>query len=119
MAKEEKETKGEAKKEAEHKGAEKKEEKKGGAKKKLHLHQILTTQAHDGSFIHEHTYKDKKDDVHTRPAVFAGTSQSMDDLHSHMDDHFGPQAGGGEEPGGEGGGGEEEEQPAAGAAPGQ
>jgi hypothetical protein len=85
-----------------------------GKKKKKHLHQIITTKAKDGSFGHEHVYKDHPDDIHSHPPVFAGTSQNMEDLHSHMDDHFG---GGGDG----GGGGAEEEQaeaaPAGGAAP--
>lgn len=121
MAKEEKEEpKGikEAKPKGEHeRGGERKGE--GGKKKKLHLHQIVTTQAHDGTFGHEHIYKDKKEDQHAHPPVFAGTSQNMEDLHQHMDDHFGPQANAGEgEPDGdeqpEGG---EQPAPAAGGAP--
>lgn len=69
-----------------------------GKKHKKHLHQIITTQAHDGTFLHEHVYKDKKEDHHTHPPTFAGTSSNMEDLHQHMDDHFGPQASaGGEE----------------------
>jgi hypothetical protein len=86
-----------------------------GKKKKLHLHQIITTRAHDGSFGHEHVYKEHPEDPHSRPPVFAGTSQDMDDLHQHMDDHFG----GGAEEGAPGG--EEAEAgapPAAGGAPG-
>jgi hypothetical protein len=66
------------------------EERKG--KKKKHLHQIITTQAHDGTWSHEHIYKDKKEDMHTHPPVFAGTSQSMEDLHDHVNDHWGPQS---------------------------
>lgn len=71
------------------------EEKKseGGKKAKKHLHQIVTTRAHDGSYIHEHVYKAKKHDHHSEPPVFAGTSQGMEDLHQHMDDHFGGGAG--------------------------
>ncbi len=57
-------------------------------KKKKKLHKIITTRAEDGSFGHEHIYHGED-----RP-VFAGTSQHMEDLHSHMDDHFG----GSEEP---------------------
>lgn len=64
-----------AEKNKEHEGKEKK------AKKKLH--KIITTKAEDGSFGHEHVYHGED-----RP-VFAGTSQHMEDLHSHMDDHFG------------------------------
>lgn len=93
----------------------------GGEKKKpakKHLHQIVTTFAHDGTASHEHVYKDKKEDHHTHPPVFAGTSAHMDDLHQHMDDHAGQVMQGGEgygggapaaeavEPEGEGEGGE-------------
>lgn len=84
---EEKDKKPKESKHEEHKGGEHKVGKKD--KKKLHLHSITTTRAKDGSFIHEHTYKDHPDDVHSRPPVFAGTSQIMEDLHAHMDDHFG------------------------------
>jgi hypothetical protein len=95
----------------EEKSEAKREERKGGKKKRLHLHQIITTRAQDGTFGHEHVYKEKPEDMHSRPPVFAGTSQDMDDLHQHMDDHFG---GGAEqeEPEEQGG-----EQPAAGAEP--
>lgn len=75
-----------------------------GGKKKKHLHQIITTFAHDGTAGHEHVYKAKKEDHHTEPPVFAGTSSNMEDLHDHMDDHAGPQMNGG------GGGGEEQEE---------
>lgn len=69
---------------------ESKPEPKGGKKaKKLHLHRITITRAKDNSFAMEHHYKDKPDDVGERPPVFAGTAQDMDDLHQHLDDHFG------------------------------
>lgn len=63
--------------------------KAAGGKKKKHLHQVITTKAKDGTFGHEHVYKDHADDAHSNPPVFAGTSHDMEDLHSHMDDHFG------------------------------
>jgi hypothetical protein len=91
---EEKEKKSKGKEEHESKEG----KREGGKKKKLHLHQIITTRAKDGSFGHEHIYKEHPDDVHSRPPVFAGTSQDMEDLHQHMDDHFG---GGAEEGQGE------------------
>lgn len=80
----------------------------GKRKKKKHLHKVITTRAGDGSFGHEHIYKDSPDDEQEGKPVFAGTSQSMDDLHQHMDDHLGPQeqAQGGEPDGDEGGGGQ-------------
>jgi hypothetical protein len=84
----------------------------GKKRKKLHLHQIITTKAKDGSFGHEHVYKDHPDDVHSHPPVFAGTSKDMEDLHAHMDDHFGGGGGGGAEEAAEG-----EAQAAGGAAP--
>lgn len=72
----------------------KKEESKGGEKKagakKKHLHQIIHTFAHDGSASHEHVYKDKKEDAHTRPPQFMGTSQNIEDLQQHDADHAGP-----------------------------
>jgi len=78
--------------------------------KKKHLHQIITTFAHDGTAGHEHVYKDKKEDHHTHPPVFAGTSSNMEDLHQHMEDHAGPQmqGGGAPEPDGDEGEGEGE-----------
>ena len=83
----------EAKKPAEENKKGSGEKGKESGKKKLHLHQIVTTRAKDGTFGHEHIYKDHPDDMHSKPPVFAGTSQDMEDLHQHMDDHFG----GGEE----------------------
>lgn len=97
---EKREGKGEREREHKEPGSEKREEK--GAKKKKHLHQIITTFAHDGTAGHEHVYKAKKEDHHTEPPVFAGTSSNMEDLHDHMEDHAGPQMNGGS--------GEEQEQ---------
>ena len=79
----------------------------GGEKKpKKHLHQIIHTFAHDGSASHEHVYKDHKDDHHTHPPKFMGTSQNIEDLMQHDQDHAGPMMAGGE---GEGEGDESEE----------
>lgn len=50
--------------------------------KKKKPHKIVTTRAEDGSFGHEHVDQDGR-------SVFAGTSQNMQDLHQHMDDHMG------------------------------
>lgn len=46
-------------------------------------HKIITTRAEDGSFGHEHVHKGES------TPIFAGTSRDMNDLHQHMDDHFG------------------------------
>jgi hypothetical protein len=88
------------------------EPKDKGKKPKKHLHQIVTTFAHDGTAGHEHVYKDKKEDHHSHPPVFAGTSSNMEDLHAHMDDNAGPVM-----QGGAAGGGAPEEQPEAGVEP--
>jgi hypothetical protein len=70
--------------------AEEKPKSEHGKKHKPKLHKIITTRAKDGSFGHEHLHEGSHE------PVFAGTSRDMDDLHQHMDDHFGP--GGGETP---------------------
>lgn len=57
--------------------------------KKKHLHKIITTRAHDGSFGHDHVYKDHPDDAEGGAPVFAGTSRNLEDVHAHMDDHLG------------------------------
>jgi hypothetical protein len=81
--------------------AEKKKSEEGAEKhsaskpKKKHLHQIITTRAHDGSFGHEHVYKDHPHSPMSHPPVFAGTSQDMGDLQQHMEDHFGDGGGAG------------------------
>lgn len=82
------------------KGEEKKGERKGGEKAKpKHLHKIIHTFAHDGSAMHEHVYKDHKDDHKEHPPQFMGTSDNIEDLMQHDADHAGPQmAAGGDEP---------------------
>lgn len=50
--------------------------------KKKKPHKIITTRAEDGSFGHEHVDENGQ-------SRFAGTSQTMEDLHQHMDDHMG------------------------------
>jgi hypothetical protein len=55
--------------------------------KKKKLHSIRTTRADDGGFVHEHEYEDHNG--HKEPPRFGGVSSDMQDLHDHMDDHFG------------------------------
>lgn len=74
----------EEKKEAKHESA--KHESKG-AKKRMKLKSIRTTRADDGGFVHEHEYEDHNG--HGTPPRFGGVSSNMEDLHDHMDDHFG------------------------------
>lgn len=76
-------------KEEKHKPKEGKEHGRDG-KPKLHLHKIIHTFAHDGSAMHEHVYKDHKDSPHERPPQFMGTSQDVNDLLQHDQDHAGP-----------------------------
>jgi hypothetical protein len=99
MAKEEKEKPAESKK----------TEQKAGKKKKLHLHEIRSTQAADGSIVHHHTFKEHKDAHFTMPERGPmATSASPEEAGQHVAEQFGMnQGGGGEEPEGgepEGGG---------------
>lgn len=60
--------------------------------KKKKPHKIITTRAEDGSFGHEHVGEDGQ-------SKFAGTSQTMADLHQHYDDAMGGEDDGTEEAG--------------------
>lgn len=91
------------------------ERKEGGSKKKrLHLHEIRSTQARDGSIVHHHTYKEHPDHPFTQPERGPmATSASPEEAGQHVQEQFAMnQGGGGEEPGGQ----EQEEPAAAGAA---
>jgi hypothetical protein len=99
MAKETKE-KGEHESKAEDKregaAGEKREERKGTAKKKLHLHEIRSTQAHDGSIVHHHTYKESKDAPFAHPERGpVATSSSPEEAGQHVAEQFGMNQGGG------------------------
>jgi hypothetical protein len=96
--------------------AESKTEHKGGAKKKrMHLHEIRSTQAHDGTIVHHHTYKEHKDAPFSMPERGPmATSASPEEAGQHVQEQFGMnQGGGGQEP--EAGGGEPEPQAGGGA----
>lgn len=82
----------------------------GGKKKRLHLHEIRTTQAHDGSLVHHHTYKEHPDSHMAMPEREAmATSETPDEAGQHVAEQFGMnqmgggEEGGGQQPGGEGG----------------
>lgn len=79
-------------------------ERSGGKKKKLHLHAITTRKMPDGTYVHEHHYKDHEESEHTHPPRMMGTSHDLDDVHQHIEDNFG-----GEQQGEEAGGGGEPE----------
>jgi hypothetical protein len=89
-----------------------KSESKGG-KKKLHLHEIRSTQAHDGSIVHHHTYKDHKDSSFSQPERGpVATSADPEEAGQHVAEQFGMNQGAGAAPGGD-----PEPDPAAAAAP--
>jgi hypothetical protein len=91
-------------KEKEKPAAEKEKESKGG-KKRLHLHEIRSTQAHDGSIVHHATYKEHKDHPFTMPERGPmATSSTPEEAGQHVAEQFGQNAmggGGGAEPEGD------------------
>jgi hypothetical protein len=81
---------------------EKKETSEGGKKKKMHLHQIRSVQAEDGSVVHHHTHKAKKGDPFTMPErENVATSQNPEEAGQHVEDSFAQNGQGEEEQGGE------------------
>lgn len=97
---------------------EKKEEPKakGGKKKRFHLHEIRSTQAHDGTIVHHATYKEHKDSPFAMPERGpTATSTTPEEAGQHVAEQFGmnqmgaepeeaggePQEGGGPSVGGE------------------
>jgi hypothetical protein len=74
----------------------------GGKKKKMHLHQIRSVQAEDGSVVHHHTHKAKKGDPFTMPErENVATSQSPEEAGQHVEDSFAQNGQGAQEEGGE------------------
>jgi hypothetical protein len=75
-----------AKEERKHEGG-KGEEKKAPKK---HLHQIRSVQAEDGTVVHHHTYKAKREDHHTEPErENVATSQDAGEAGQHVEEQFG------------------------------
>jgi hypothetical protein len=72
----------------------------GDNQKQLHLHEIRSTQAHDGSIVHNHTYKESKESPHTMPERGpVATSATPEEAGQHVAEQFGMnQSGGGQEP---------------------
>jgi hypothetical protein len=79
------------------------ERKEGGGKKKLHLHEIRSTQARDGSIVHHHTYKENPDHPFTMPERGPmATSADPEEAGQHVQEQFAMnQGGGGDQAGGE------------------
>ena len=68
---------------------------KGGKKARLHLHQVRTVAAEDGSHVHHHTYKAKKGDAFTLPErENVATSQSPEEAGQHVEESFAHNGGG-------------------------
>jgi hypothetical protein len=65
------------------------ERKEGGKKKKLHLHEIRSTQARDGSIVHSHSYKEHPDHPFTMPERGPmATSASPEEAGQHVAEQF-------------------------------
>jgi hypothetical protein len=71
-------------------GNESKPEPKKAAAKKLHLKEIRSVQADDGSIVHHHTYADHKDAKFAHPERGPmATSTSPEDAGQHVAEQFG------------------------------
>jgi hypothetical protein len=74
----------EEKREGEHHGGGEK------SKPKKHLHEIRTTEAEDGSYVHHHTYKAKKENHNTeRERENVATSATPEEAGQHVAEQFG------------------------------
>ena len=61
-----------------------------GKKHKRHLHEIRSVQAEDGSIVHHHTYKTRKEDPHTEgERQNVATSGDAEEAGQHVADQFG------------------------------
>lgn len=78
--------------------------KKEAKKPHKHLHEIRSVQAEDGSIVHHHTYKTKKEDHHTEPERSnVATSENAEEAGEHVREQFAMNQGAQQpEPGGEG-----------------
>lgn len=75
----------------------------GGKKKKMHLHEIRSVQAHDGTIVHHHTYKENPEHPYTMPERGPmATSSSPEEAGQHVQEQFAMNGGGGEPEGDEG-----------------
>jgi hypothetical protein len=60
---------------------------KPAAAKGMNLHQINTRKLDDGTFVHEHSYKD--DQGKTSPTTHEYSSADINDVKDHMQEHMG------------------------------
>jgi hypothetical protein len=82
--------------------------------KKMHLHEVRSVQARDGSIVHHHTYKEHPDAPMSMPERGPmATSASPEEAGQHVTDQFAQNAQGAGGPNEEA----EGEEPAAGAPP--
>lgn len=99
---------------AKEKTEETREKKEGAGKKKLHLHRVVTEEAGDGSYVHHHTYKPSKHDVHEMPERRnAATSQDAEEAGQHVSEQFGMNEGQGGDQGAPQGGADDTDATAA------
>jgi hypothetical protein len=87
----------------------------GKSGKKKRLTGLMTHVADDGSFVHEHHYRDHKGQP--LPPSFGGVSTNMEDLQQHMQDHLAPASEDAQQAQGAPEGGDDSEAPAAGGGP--
>lgn len=65
-------------------------EKKEGEHKRKHLHEIRTKAVGDGTYVHHHTYKAHKDDLHTEPErENVATSSTPEEAGEHVSEQMG------------------------------
>lgn len=75
---------------AKEKHEEPKQEEARAKKPKHHLHEIRSVQAHDGSIVHHHTYKEHRDHPHTMPERGPmATSSTPEEAGKHVEEMFG------------------------------
>lgn len=66
------------------------EEHKVGGKPRKHLHSIRTEEAEDGTYVHHHTYKSKKENRNAeRERENVATSATPEEAGQHVAEQFG------------------------------
>jgi hypothetical protein len=80
--------------------AKEKEERAEGKPKRKHLHEVRTEQAEDGTYVHHHTYKDKKGGHPEPERRNVATSKTPEEAGEHTTEQFGMNDQGEGDPGG-------------------